>query len=99
MVHSDFVLYVNINVSSCPAPTVIASFKVWNDMHVQSFDSNQERDISELAWLLGDRNIVTRWSQLPNICSHLVNSCQAPATQSVVQQIVTRLKELIHDSI
>jgi len=95
-----FCLFVNID--SCNCPTVIASFKVCEDMTVLIFDNKLQRNSSELTWLLGDANKLTRWSQLPNICSHWSNTCRVPVKPETVEDHVSvvtgRLKQLIHAS-
>lgn len=98
--NDNFVLFVNINSSNCPV--VVASFKVCTDMTVVIFDNKQLRNSSELAWLLGDENKLTRWSQLPNICSHWANTCRSPVKPETVVDhsivVVERMKQLIHAS-
>jgi len=68
-----FLLVANVASSLCPS--VVASVKVWRDMTVDVYDDKEQRDRRELAWLLGDEGKLTRWSQLPNICAHLQNTC------------------------
>jgi len=73
IIKSDCVLFVKIDASS--RPTVTASFKVMHDMSVNIFDFLQQRPVNEIGWLLGDENKLSRWSQLPNICTHVHNLC------------------------
>jgi len=98
----NFILFVNIDVSSCPCPTVFASFTVSSDMTLTTFDSKQPRDSTELSWLLGDDSKLTRWSQLPNICAHLNNTClplnAVPTIDDHVTIIKDQMKQLIHAS-
>ena len=55
-----------------------------------------------MTWLLGESNRLTRWSQLPNICTHLSNTCQTltaiPTTDEHVNVVKDRFKQLIHVS-
>jgi len=98
----DYVLFVNIESSNSCCPIIRCSLKVLNDLTVECFDSNQRRDSSELTWLLGESNRLTRWSQLPNICTHLSNTCQTltaiPTTDEHVNVVKDRFKQLIHVS-
>jgi len=97
---ADFVLFVNIDSSCCPI--VVCSFKVFRDMAVTIYDTKQQCDNNEFRWLLGDDCKLTRWSQLPNLCVHLSNACQAQPTVSStddnVNVVVDRIKQLIHTS-
>jgi hypothetical protein len=95
----DCVVFVNIDCSS--RALVLASFKVFKDMRVHIFDSTQQRDCSDIIWLLGDECKLSRWSQLPNICSHLQNVCSGHKVVNVtiderVQTVVNSMKDLIH---
>jgi hypothetical protein len=94
----DFVLFVNVDASFCPV--VIASFKVWPDMHVQLFDGRQQLNIAELGWLLGAESKFSRWSQLPNACAHLQNVCRPSqlTVDSLVQSAVNNMKQLVRES-
>jgi hypothetical protein len=96
----DCVLFIYIDSACCPVIT--ASIKVLKDIVVQTFDNKQQLDSNELAWLLGDENKLVRWSQLPNIYSHLNNTCQvkpvSPTVDDHVNVINCRMKELIHAS-
>ena len=96
---SDCIVFVNIDCSS--RPIVLASFKVFKDMRVHIFDSIRQRDCSDIIWLLGDECRLSRWSQLPNICSYLQNVCSGHNVVTVtvderVQSVVNSMKELIH---
>jgi len=52
---SEVVLFMLlINVASSFVPSVVASFNVWRDMHVEWFDDKHQREGSELVWLLRD---------------------------------------------
>jgi len=88
-----FVLLINVATSLCPA--VVASFKVWRDLRVDMFVGKEERDRCELSWLLGDEGKLTRWSQLPNICTHLHNAVNMESTaESTVCKISKLFKQL-----
>ena len=94
---TDFVLFLYVDLSSCP--TIVASFKVLQDMTLHIYDSAQELDTARLVYLLGDDLRVSRWSHLPNICSHLLNLSvpSRMSTDDVVQIIVGRMRQLVDD--
>jgi hypothetical protein len=97
---NDYVLFVNIESSDSCCPIIRCSFKVLNDLTVECFDSKQRRDSNELTWLLGEGNKLKRWSQLPNICTFLSNTCltsltPSPTTDEHVEAVTDRFKELI----
>jgi len=98
----DYMLFVNIDSLNSGCPVISASFKVLSDMSVKIFDSKQCRDSNELAWLLGDESKLTRWSQLPNICTFLTNSCKVlnpiPTAAEHINVVKDRFKQLIHAS-
>ena len=73
--NDDFVLFVNIDCVACPR--IVYSFKVLRDLTVCMFDGKEQLDTVQLAWLLGEECKLTRWSQLPNICSSLRNVTQS----------------------
>lgn len=99
IVHREhFVLFIVINDLTCPH--IVCSFKVLTDMQVQMFQSEKQRDIAQLSWLLGVSNTLTRWSQLPNICAHLKNACESPilplsSVDCHVATVADTMKELI----
>ena len=84
-----FVLFVNI--TSSVVPTVVASFKIFDDMSVDWYDAKSKRNRGDLAWLLGDEGKLSRWSDLPNLCSYVNNSCN---NKPVPDDIVSRLQQL-----
>ena len=90
---SELVLFVLLtNIASSLVPSVVASFKVLRDMRVEWFDDERQRDSSELAWLLGDDIKLSRWSQLPNICAYIQNSC---SKESAPTDILSRIQQLL----
>jgi len=93
---SEVVLFLLlINVASSLVPSVVASFKVWRDMSVDIFDAKYQRDRSELQWVLGNCAKLSRWSQLPNICAHLQNTCKETAPSDTVHRITELFKTLL----
>jgi len=66
-----FVLFVNI--TSSLIPTVVASFKVFNNISVDWYDAKCKRNRDDLAWLLGDEGKLSRWYDLPNLCTYVNN--------------------------
>ena len=94
----NFALFVNINISSVSSPTIVCSFKVFDDFTVQCFDDKAERSPSELCYLLGPENKLSRWSQISNICSHLSNVCDIVNVENTLQQILIKMKILINES-
>lgn len=96
VIKSDYVLFVLIDDSSCPS--VVASFKVMKDMVVLIYDNERQRDNSELTYLLDDERKLSRWSQLPAICTHMKNAISSPAAVTFderAETVVNSLKELI----
>jgi hypothetical protein len=55
------VLYID----NSSRPSLVSSFKVMNDMSVHIYDSERQRDVSELMYLLGTECKLSRWSQFP----------------------------------
>jgi len=62
-------------------------------MTVEWFDGKTSRDSSALVWLLGDDVKLSRWSQLPNLCAHVQNSCER--TDTAPTDTVDNIKKLI----
>jgi len=59
------------------------------------FVGKEERDRCELSWLLGDEGKLTRWSHLPNICTHLYNAVDMESTaESIACKISKLFKQL-----
>ena len=74
---TDLVLFVLlVNITSSLVPSVAASFKVFRNMSVDWFDDKFSRNRGDLAWLLGDEGKLSRWSDLPNLCTYVENSCK-----------------------
>ena len=89
---SDLVLFVLIvNITSSLVPSVAGSFKVFRDMSVEWFDEKFTRNRGDLAWLLGDDGKLSRWSDLPNLCTYVENACKK---ESSADDIVSRIKQL-----
>lgn len=55
---TDNILFLNIDTAVCP--TVVASFIVSHDLHVQIFDAKVQLDITGLDWLLGKESKLSR---------------------------------------
>jgi len=91
------VLLLLVHVASSLVPCVVGSVKVWRDMTVEWFDGKSPRDRNELAWLLGDDVKLSRWSQLPNLCARVQNSCERTDTDptDTVDNIKKLFKSLI----
>jgi hypothetical protein len=71
-----------------------------NDMRVHIYDSERQRDVSELTYLLGTECKLSRWSQLPAICTHLKNAVSSPTVASIdvcTEAAVNTMKELIRN--
>jgi hypothetical protein len=97
--HVDFVLFILLDDSCCPS--VVASFKMTTDMHVLIYDNERQRDNSELTYLFGDVCKLSRWSQLPAICTHLKNAVSSPKVLTFherAEMVVNNLKELIRSN-
>ena len=65
-------------------------------MRVEWFDDERQKDSNELTWLLGDNVQLSRWSQLPNVCAHIQNSCR-PTKQSrpTPTDLICRIQQLL----
>jgi hypothetical protein len=68
---------------------------------VQIHDSERQRNIDELIYLLGDECKLSRWPQLPAICTHMKNAVSSPIIVSAddrLEAVVNSMNELIRST-